>query len=191
MISGEWLRIPGAAELVGYTAEWIRQLARAGRIRTIKAGREWLIHEVDLLEYYAAMKSRSKAGEGRASVRPPSPTQGERSNRATEQEPITTIPDGWLTTREAAELTGYSRAWVRQLARAGRTRAAKIEGEWVMHKDDLLARRVHRQVYCLWCGKKLEHRSTGRPKKFCSAKCRVYYGRAKKQHARTSAEDAL
>jgi PAS domain S-box-containing protein len=56
--------------------------------------------------------------------------------------------------------------------------------------ERLMARRVHRQVYCLWCGKKLEHRSTGRPKKFCSAKCRVYYGRAKKQHARTSAEAA-
>jgi hypothetical protein len=52
---------------------------------------------------------------------------------------------------------------VRQLARAGRIRAAKIGGEWVMHEDNLLARRVRRQVYCLWCGKKLEAQVDGTP----------------------------
>ena len=187
----EWLRVPEAAELVGYTPEWIRRLARAGRIQAIKVGREWLVHEVDLLEYHAAMRSGSKAGKGRASVGLSSPTKHEGSNRVAEQKLIVTIPDGWLTASEAAELTGCSGARVRQLARAGGIRAAKIGGEWVMHQDDLLARYTRRQTHCLWCGKELEHRSTGRPRKFCSGKCRVYYGRAERQYARTSAEAAL
>lgn len=50
---------------------------------------------------------------------------------------------------------------------------------------------IHRQEWCLWCGAELAHAATGRPKEFCSSHCRVYYARARKEHARRCAEAAL
>ncbi|MBU0493688.1 MAG: helix-turn-helix domain-containing protein [Chloroflexi bacterium] len=48
------------------------------------------------------------------------------------------IADGWITTAEAASLTGYSRLYVRRLAREGCITASKIAQEWLIERDSLL-----------------------------------------------------
>ena len=50
---------------------------------------------------------------------------------------------------------------------------------------------IHRLEFCLWCGAELEHRRTGRPRRFCSPGCRAAHNRALKQHARRCVEAAL
>lgn len=45
----------------------------------------------------------------------------------------------WLTTRSAAELSGYSIKYLRHLARQGRIEARKIGRDWLLNRDSLLA----------------------------------------------------
>ena len=206
-----WFKTSEAAELAGYHVIRVRQLARAGRIRAVKIGHEWLVHKDDLLEYRAAAKPGPKPkkqrgtkaiihslGGGRADAGRSLLIKGEGTTGVAGQEPIVIIPSGWLRTPEAAELAECSTGRVRQLALAGRIRAVKTGGEWLVHKDDLLEHHatakpgpkpkkqrrtetiIFRQSHCLWCSTELEHRATGRPRKFCSDKCRVSYWRAEK-----------
>lgn len=44
----------------------------------------------------------------------------------------------WITTTEAAELTGYTTARFRQLAKAGTVVAQKLGRDWFMNKDSVL-----------------------------------------------------
>lgn len=49
------------------------------------------------------------------------------------------IGDEWLTTEQAAQLTGYSQAYMRQLAERGRVPAHKVGRDWVLQREALLA----------------------------------------------------
>jgi excisionase family DNA binding protein len=206
-----WFKTSEVAELAGYGVKRVQELARAGCIRAIKIGGEWLIHKDDLLENHATAKpgprptnqrgtkaiirdfDRSQADAGRSLL-----IEGEGAIGMADQEPIVIIPGDWLRTPEAAKLAACTTGRVRQLALAGLIRAVKIGGEWLIHKDDLLRYRatakpgpkpkkqqrakpiVFRQNHCLWCGAELERKATGRPRKFCSDRCRMSYWRAKK-----------
>lgn len=48
-------------------------------------------------------------------------------------------PTEWITTKEAAELTGYAGAHLRLLIGRGRLQAAKRGGAWFLRKKDVLA----------------------------------------------------
>ena len=48
-------------------------------------------------------------------------------------------PTEWITTKEAAELTGYTDAYLRQLIGRGRLRAKKRGRDWFLSKADVLA----------------------------------------------------
>ena len=43
--------------------------------------------------------------------------------------------------------------------------------------------RRYLQTHCVNCGDALEHKATGRPRRFCSARCRVAHRRAMKRWA--------
>ena len=49
---------------------------------------------------------------------------------------------------------------------------------------------ICRQVHCQMCGAELEHVRTGRPRRFCSIRCRVAHYRAAKAHGRACVEAA-
>ena len=51
-------------------------------------------------------------------------------------EPIT---EGWITTDQAAALTGYATAYIRRLLNRGRVPARKVGRDWLVHRDGLLA----------------------------------------------------
>jgi excisionase family DNA binding protein len=206
-----WFKTSKAAELAGYGVKRVQELARAGCIRAVKIGGEWLVHKGDLLEHHATAKpgpkpkkqrgtkaitrdfDRIQADAGRSLL-----IEGERATGVAAQKPIVTIPSGWLRTPKAAELAECSMGRVRQLALAESIRAVKIGHKWLVHKDDLLKYRatakpgpkpknqqrakpiVFRQNHCRWCGTELERKATGRPRKFCSDRCRMSYWRAKK-----------
>jgi excisionase family DNA binding protein len=59
--------------------------------------------------------------------------------------------DGWLTIAGAAELTDYSRAYVRQLANRGRIDARKVGRDWLIERQSLEAYR--QQMEALGPGK--------------------------------------
>lgn len=45
-------------------------------------------------------------------------------------------PVEWITTKEAAELTGYADAYIRQLIGRGRLKAKKRGRDWFLSKAD-------------------------------------------------------
>jgi len=60
-----------------------------------------------------------------------------RMNQTTTKSPD---PPEWITTTEAAELTGYARAYFRQLIQRGRLHQVEKRGrDWFLSKDEVLA----------------------------------------------------
>ena len=51
----EWITSSEAAEASGYDVQWIRQLARAGKIGAERKGRDWWIDRDKLMQYVNAM----------------------------------------------------------------------------------------------------------------------------------------
>ena len=51
----EWITTEEAAVLSGYDVQYIRELARAGKIGAAKKGRDWWIDRDKLKEYLQAM----------------------------------------------------------------------------------------------------------------------------------------
>jgi excisionase family DNA binding protein len=47
--------------------------------------------------------------------------------------------EGWVTTTEAAEITGYSITYMRQLANRDRIEARKVGRDWLIERTSLLA----------------------------------------------------
>jgi len=47
--------------------------------------------------------------------------------------------EGWLTTRDAAGLTGYHVKYLRYLVRKGRIEAHKVGRDWLINRESLLA----------------------------------------------------
>ena len=47
--------------------------------------------------------------------------------------------DGWITTTEASELTGYSTACFRQLMRSGRLQGNKLWRDWFLDGEIVLS----------------------------------------------------
>lgn len=45
----------------------------------------------------------------------------------------------WLTTKQGAELTGYSVAYMRQLVHRGMVLARKVGRDWLLNRESLLA----------------------------------------------------
>jgi excisionase family DNA binding protein len=49
------------------------------------------------------------------------------------------MPTDWITTAEAAEISGYHVEYIRELIRAGRIKAQKWGREWQVSRGSLLA----------------------------------------------------
>jgi excisionase family DNA binding protein len=50
--------------------------------------------------------------------------------------------EGWITTDEAAALTGYEPAYLRRLLNQGRIPARKVGRDWLVNRDALLAHKA-------------------------------------------------
>jgi excisionase family DNA binding protein len=47
-------------------------------------------------------------------------------------------PEDWITTSQAAEMTGYARAYLRQLIHKGRLQGRKLGRDWILSKEEVL-----------------------------------------------------
>jgi len=70
-----------------------------------------------------------------AAGRAPGTGTGMIAGGETMTEPI----EGWLTTTGAAELTGYNVKYLRWLINQGRIEARKVQRDWLVNKESLLA----------------------------------------------------
>lgn len=58
---GDWINTKEAAELTGYSVQYIRQLIRQEKIIAKKWLRDWAISRLSLLKYRRMMKIRGRA----------------------------------------------------------------------------------------------------------------------------------
>jgi len=52
---------------------------------------------------------------------------------------VQVLGEGWITTSDAVDETGYGAEYLRQLARAGKLDAQQLAGRWLFNRDALLA----------------------------------------------------
>ena len=57
----EYVSVKDAAELAGYAPEYVRQMARRGKVKAEKIGPAWLILRTDLLRHVEEMESLGTA----------------------------------------------------------------------------------------------------------------------------------
>lgn len=57
----ELLSLKEASELSPYSADYLNLLARKGKLKARKIGRDWLITKIDLLEYLRKQQLDSKS----------------------------------------------------------------------------------------------------------------------------------
>ena len=72
---------------------------------------------------------------------------------------VSEVIKGWVTTDQAAALTGYDPAYIRALAKRGRIDGFKVGRDWLVSKTDVLAykRRMDdlgRQKHNPWRGRR-------------------------------------
>lgn len=48
------------------------------------------------------------------------------------------VAEGWISTGEAVEATGYGEEYLRRLARTGKVKGRKFVGRWLINREDLL-----------------------------------------------------
>lgn len=48
------------------------------------------------------------------------------------------LPEGWITTEQAQQLTGYNAEHLNRLARQGKIEARKIGAAWVYNRESLM-----------------------------------------------------
>lgn len=54
--------------------------------------------------------------------------------------------DGWITTRAAAELSGYTVVYIRRLIRRGQIEATRAGRDWLVNRSSLLAYRARMEA---------------------------------------------
>ncbi|MCX7855557.1 MAG: excisionase family DNA-binding protein [Anaerolineae bacterium] len=54
--------------------------------------------------------------------------------------------EGWITTRAAAELSGYAIVYIRRLIRKGRIEATRVGRDWLVNRSSLMAYRAQMEA---------------------------------------------
>jgi len=66
----------------------------------------------------------------------------------------------WITTQEAANLTGYDQTYISRLLRKGRIKGVKPGHDWLVNRDSLLT--FHREMQAQGTEKFNPHKETGK-----------------------------
>jgi len=130
-----------AAQLSGYSQDYIGQLCRSGSIDCRRVLGEWRIDLQSVLAYKKRFNPDFK------------PTT-EVETSSSETGSITTVKDGhteiftkegieYISSAKAAQLTGYTQDYVGQLARSDTLPAQKVGRKWFVGKTDLIAHKKH------------------------------------------------
>ena len=126
----EYVSAKRAAELLDYSADYIGQLARAGKIIAKRVERAWFVH-------LPSLKNHKEQAEAYVPVPPPVDTI----------EPLDTIVglDGieYVSAKRAAEMSHYNADYVSQLAREGKVPAKQVAGRWYVGQVELIKHKEH------------------------------------------------
>lgn len=116
-----------AAEITGYTQDYIGQLARAGHITAQRVSGLWYVVEESLRSY------KSKADEFKPTPPPPH-TRMERQMESS----ISFDGKDYVSAQRAADITGYHPDYVGQLARTGKVISRQVGTRWFVDREGIV-----------------------------------------------------
>jgi len=118
-----------AAEITGYSQDYIGQLARAGQIEARRVAGLWYVLEESLLQH------KHKADEF-------VPTPPIRVSAETEAS-VSFDGKDYISASRAAKITGYSQDYVGQLARGEKIPSRQIGSRWYVDRTALIEHKRH------------------------------------------------
>ncbi|MAZ67404.1 hypothetical protein CL652_01385 [bacterium] len=125
-----------AAELSGYSKDYVGQLCRGGKLECRRISGHWYVDEASLQQY--------KQGD------PQAQKETERAKTAfgmkvgnVRDDTFTYDGVEYVATSRGAELTGYAQDYVGQLARNGEIKARKVGRRWFVGKESLVEHKKH------------------------------------------------
>lgn len=119
-----------AAEMTGYTQDYVGQIARSGAVDARKISGLWYVQEASLRAY-----------KEKADAYKPEPPQ--RGVAAPDLETAVSF-DGrdYVSASRAAKLTGYTQDYVGQLAREGTISARLIGNRWFVDREEIVTHKA-------------------------------------------------
>ena len=114
-----------AAEITGYTQDYVGQLARGGQILAQRISGLWYVVEQSLRDY------KAKADEFRPE--PPKPVHPMQDVETT----VSFDGKDYISAQRGAKITGYHQDYVGQLARSGKILSRQIGNRWYVDREGL------------------------------------------------------
>lgn len=122
--SREYFSSKRAAELSGYTQDYIGQLARCGEIEARRIGGLWYVR-MDSLQDYKKKSERYK----------PEPPKPENEAHDTL---VSFEGKDYISASRASKLTGYHQDYVTQLARTGKVLSRQVGTRWYLDRKGVV-----------------------------------------------------
>lgn len=119
-----------AAEITGYTQDYIGQLARGGNITAQRVSGLWYVVEESLRNY------KTKADEFK-----PTPPTVLRQNQI--ESSVSFDGRDYVSAQRAAEVTGYHADYVGQLARSGKVISRQVGNRWFVDREGVIEHKRH------------------------------------------------
>ncbi len=118
-----------AADLCGYTQDYVGQLARSGQVEARRVSGLW----------YISLDSLNAHKEKAESYIPQPPASA--AHRSGHENDISVSFDGrtFVTAARAAKVTGYAPDYIGQLAREGKILSRQVGNRWYVDQEGLLA----------------------------------------------------
>lgn len=120
-----------AAEMTGYTQDYIGQLARGGQIIAQRVSGLWYVVEESLRNY------KSKADEFKPTPPPVVKAQSQMESS------VSFDGRDYVSTQRAAEITGYHPDYVSQLARNGKVLSRQVGSRWFVAREEVVEHKRH------------------------------------------------
>jgi len=129
-----------AAQLSGYSQDYVGQLCRSGSVECKRVAGEWQV----LLSGLLAYKKRFNPGyaEGTSALSQHT-HQDDVGTSDMEKIAEDATDDGYVSSATAAEKTGYSQDYIGQLARGGAVKAKKVGRRWFVDLASVLEHKKH------------------------------------------------
>lgn len=136
-----------AAELSGYSQDYIGQLCRSGGLECRMISDQWYIDPDSLRKYVPDMIEPSSEGAGfiRSDAKNDVVTSNSNEARKAYSVKIGDVRSGafkydgedYIPTQKAAEISGYTQDYIGQLARGGEIAARKVGRRWYIAREAL------------------------------------------------------
>ena len=122
-----------AAEITGYTQDYVGQLARGGKVDARRVSGLWYIKQDSLKDH-----------KEKAEAYVPVPPQKEKIESASSEMFVGADGNNYVSAARGAEITGYNQDYIGQLAREGKIPSEQVGNRWFVNMNALKAHKAEK-----------------------------------------------